>query len=66
MKKIFETPHGIIYAKRTSGGGLQYFDDTCGIIASIIDMTVVNRQHLKMILDNHAEIETYFDRLPDV
>ena len=55
--KVAELPNQIIYAKRTSAGGIAYYTDEHGVMSLIVDMTVVDEFTLKMVLQLHKHLE---------
>ena len=55
--KVAELPNQIIYAKRTSAGGIAYYTDQHGVMSLIVDMTVVDEFTLKMVLQLHKHLE---------
>jgi hypothetical protein len=40
-----------LYAARTEAGGVCFYEDSCGIIAELVDMTVADPYMLRLALD---------------
>lgn len=55
--KVAELPNQIIYAKRTSAGGIAYYTDQYSVMSLIVDMTIVDEFTLKMVLQLHKHLE---------
>jgi hypothetical protein len=55
--KVAELPNQIIYAQRTPAGGIAYYTDQYGVMAQVVDMTIIDEFTLKMVLQLHKHLE---------
>lgn len=53
LHKVSEFRNGWLYARRTIVGGLEYVSDDIGGGQTIVDMTTVSIDALKLIVENH-------------
>lgn len=61
---VISLPSGTIYACRTEAGGLFYWDDTIdGTGCYLVDMTLANPSHLRIVLEMHDCIDRNFHKM---
>jgi hypothetical protein len=63
MIPVISLPSGTIFAQRTEAGGICYMDDTIGGGCPLVDMTIANPSHLKVILEMHDYIDKNFEKI---
>lgn len=63
MKIVGSMPWSTIYARRTIVGGLAYFSDDVGGGQLVVDMSTVDIDILRYIVDNHERIDKTFDQI---
>lgn len=63
LKEVAKFPWGSLHAQRTDPGGLMYVSDEVGVEQVIVDMTTVDIDMLRFIVDNHDRINEVFDNL---
>lgn len=57
MKEVAEVRGITIFANRTVVNGVEYFSDDIGGGQRVVDMTTVDIEVLKWIVDNHKQVD---------